>query len=399
MTARRSRPPTRVAALAAAVVLLGAAVLLGPPVPGGGEAASAQTRPVVYLTFDGGPGPSTPAFLDLLARYGVPASFFVVGNRIAGREDTVHQMIRRGHVIGNHTWDHPHLPTLTTSAVVSQFTRGTDAISVATNVRVACYRPPYGETNARVHDAAVSVGLPNAEWVAAGTHWGLWDVDSRDWQLDDPTSGWTAADMLRQLATVGGGDTVLLHDGPIDRSKGLAVLDQWLAANRGRFEFRVLPGCGGVLHEPAFDDSRPQYWHRFQIARLYRAYFDRPPDAAGWEYWNRVYSSWVPLTDISWAFAAGAEFNLGGGRTDAELVTFVYREVLDREPDPDGFRYWVDQLGRGLSRGAMVLYFSESVEFINRSVAAVTGGCYLGGVESSYRCLAANLPPRQAWPR
>ncbi|MEZ5407234.1 MAG: polysaccharide deacetylase family protein [Acidimicrobiales bacterium] len=372
--------------------------LLG-PAPGGGDAAAAQSRPVVYLTFDGGPGPSTPAFLDLLARNGVPASFFVVGDRIAGREDVIHQMIRRGHVIGNHTWDHPHLPTLSTSAIVNELTRGTDAIAATSNVRVACYRPPYGETDARVHAAAVGVGLPNADWTAAGTHWGLWDVDSRDWQLDDPASGWTAADMLRQLATVGAGDTVLLHDGPIDRSKGLAVLDQWLAANHDRFEFRVLPGCGGVLREPAFDDNRPQYWHRFQIARLYRAYFDRPPDAAGWEYWNRVYSSWVPLTDISWSFAASAEFNLDGGRTDAELVTFVYRQVLDREPDPDGFGYWVDQLAHGLSRGAMVLYFSESVEFIARTAPTVTGGCYLGDVENSYRCLAANLPPRQTWSR
>lgn len=392
MTGRRPGR-TLVAALAAVTALL----LV--PVPGSGGAASAQTRPVVYLTFDGGPGPSTPAFLDLLARYDVPASFFVVGNRIAGREDVVHQMVRRGHVIGNHTWDHPHLPTLTTSAVVSQFTKGTDAIALASNVRVACYRPPYGETNARVHEAAVSVGLPNAQWTAAGSHWGLWDVDSRDWQLDDPGSGWTAADMLRQLNTVGDGDTVLLHDGPIDRSKGLAVLDQWLATNRPRFEFRVLPGCGGTLTEPAFDSSRPQYWHRFQIARLYRAYFDRAPDAAGWEYWNRVHSSWVPLTDISWAFAAGAEFNLGGGKTDTELVTYIYREVLHREPDPGGFQYWVSQLDQGLSRGAIVLYFSESIEFINRTVQAVTGGCYLGDVENSYRCLAANVPPRYAWSR
>jgi hypothetical protein len=311
----------------------------------------------------------------------------------------VRQMIRRGHTIGNHTWDHPHLPALTTSGIVSQFTAGTNAIFSTTRVRVACYRPPYGDTNARVHEAAVSVGLPNSQWTTAGNHWGLWDVDSRDWQLDDPGSGWTAADMLRQLDQIGNGDTVLLHDGPIDRSKGLAVLDQWLSANRSRFEFRVLPGCGGTLHEPPFDNNRPQYWHRFQIARLYRAYFDRQPDAGGWEYWNRVYSSSVPLTDISWSFAASSEFNLGGGRNDAEFVTFVYNEVLDREPDPSGFQYWLGQLSRGLSRGAMVLYFSESVEFISRTAQAVTGGCYLGDVENSYRCLAANLPPLRTWQR
>ncbi len=384
----------RVLAVAVAVTM----VVLG-GTPGAGSVASAQTRPVLYLTFDGGPGPSTPAYLDLLARYGIPASFFVVGNRIAGREDMVRDMIRRGDVIGNHTWDHPHLPDLTTASIVSQFNRGTDAIRATTNVRVACYRPPYGETNARVHSAAVSVGLPNSAWVTAGNHWGLWDLDSRDWQLDDPASGWTAADMLRQLDKAADGNTVLLHDGPIDRSKGLAVLGQWLAANRDRFEFRLLPGCGGVLNEPAFDDNSPQYWHRFSIARLYQAYFSRQPDPSGWEYWNRVYSSWVPLTDISWSFAASAEFNLAGGRTDAEFVTYVYDRVLARQPDPGGFQYWLDQLARGLDRGSLVLWFSESPEFVNRTVVAVTGGCYLGDVETSYRCLAANLPPRYAWAR
>ena len=375
-----------------------AALLLG-SVAGTDRPAAAQTKPVVYLTFDDGPGPGTPAFLDLLDRYDVPASFFVVGSEIAGREDMIRRMIRRGDVIGNQSWDHPHLRDLATTSVVSQLTRTTDAILAATGVRVACYRPPYGDTDARVHEAAVSAGLPNRDWVTAGSHWGLWDVDTLDWRLSPPTSAWTAADMMRRLNQVAGGDTVLMHDGVPDPTTALTVLDQWLAANRATFEFRVLPGCGGVLNEPPFDDSRPQYWHRFQIARLYRAYFDRAPDAAGWEYWNRVHSSWVPLTDISWAFAAGAEFNLGGGKTDTELVTYIYREVLHREPDPGGFQYWVSQLDQGLSRGAIVLYFSESIEFINRTVQAVTGGCYLGDVENSYRCLAANVPPRYAWSR
>ena len=47
----------------------------------------------------------------------------------------------------------------------------------------------------------------------------------------------------------------------------------------------------------------------------------------------------------------------------------------------------------------MVLYFSESLEYIDRTAAAITGGCYEGDVENSYRCLAANLPPRQTWER
>ncbi len=153
------------------------------------DAASAQAKPVVYLTFDDGPGPSAPAFLDLLAGYNVPASFFVVDDRVGSNEDVVRQMIRSGHVVGNHSRGHVELTRLATSDVVRELTATTDAILTSTGLRVACYRPPYGDTNAAVHQAAVSVGLPNQDWEADGSHWGLWDIDTRDWQLYVPSSG------------------------------------------------------------------------------------------------------------------------------------------------------------------------------------------------------------------
>ena len=65
-----------------------------------------------------------------------------------------------GHYVGNHTWNHPHLRDLSSADISSQLTSTTDAVLSEANVRMACYRPPYGETNARVHDAAVGVGLP-----------------------------------------------------------------------------------------------------------------------------------------------------------------------------------------------------------------------------------------------
>ena len=86
------------------------------------------------------------------------------------------------------------------------------------------------------------------------------------------------------------------------------------------------------------------------------------------------------------------------------VVDCSYASRLDPDPFPETLLHLEGTRGslvlaRGLDRGSLVLWFSESPEFVNRTVQAVTGGCYLGDVETSYRCLAANLPPRYAWAR
>ncbi|MGF1600198.1 MAG: polysaccharide deacetylase family protein [Acidimicrobiales bacterium] len=361
--------------------------------------AAAADKPVVYLTFDDGPGSYTPQFLDLLAHHDIRATFFVTGQHTTTDGALARRMVAEGHALGNHSWSHPRLTSLSNAAIAGQFAATNRAIAAATGVVPTCYRPPYGAVDARVHAVAVAVGLPNAEWrtASSGSHWGLWDIDTNDWRLSVAGGTWTEADMRRQLDRVGDGDTVLLHDGGLHRSRGLAVLGRWLAANHDRFDFRPLPGCGGVVSEAPFDPAHPERWHRFQIARLYRAYFDRAPDPDGWDYWNEQFSRGLSPIGISHWFARSSEFALLGERSDTELVTFVYRQILDREPDPDGLTYWVGELARGLDRGALVYYFSESDEFIVRSAPMLTGGCYSGEFGSSYACWAAQLPPAQRW--
>lgn len=359
---------------------------------------SAEAKPVLYLTFDDGPGPDTPRFLDLLAGYDIEATFFVTGKAVDANPSVARRIVADGHAIANHTWNHPRLTSLSSAAILSEFRRTNDVIASVTGEIATCHRPPYGATNGRVYAQAVAAGVGNEEWTTGSraSHLGLWDIDTNDWRLSLGGSGWSEAAMLRELNKARDGDTVLMHDGSARRPRGLAVLTSWLAANHDRFEFRTLPGCGGHLTEPGIDDANPQHWHRFQIARLYRAYFDRAPDDAGWEYWNKVASRGVGLIDISYSFAQSAEFSLDGPRDDLEFATFVYAEVLDREPDPDGLVYWLDELDRGLDRGEMIIYFSESEEYISATVAAITGACLAPTVEDSYRCLAAILPT-YAW--
>src|SRR6188472_629005 len=78
------------------------------PTDSSDEPATART---VALTFDDGPGPSTPAVLDVLRVNGVHATFFVVGQRVAAEPEMLRRIVAEGHALGDHTWSH-RIPSL-----------------------------------------------------------------------------------------------------------------------------------------------------------------------------------------------------------------------------------------------------------------------------------------------
>lgn len=101
------------------------------------------------------------------------------------------------------------------------------------------------------------------------------------------------------------------------------------------------------------------------VARLYRAYFGRAADRDGLRYWI---GTDLPYQAVSDAFAGSAEFAATYGTlSDNDFVTLVYRNVMGRDPDAAGRAYWLGQLRAGVSRGSMMLGFSESDEFIVKS--------------------------------
>jgi hypothetical protein len=109
------------------------------------------------------------------------------------------------------------------------------------------------------------------------------------------------------------------------------------------------------------------------LVRLYTAYFRRIPDYSGLMYWfNTMYPSsggGAGLADVSQAFAQSAEFvGTYGALDNAGFVALVYQNVLGRDAEPAGFAYWLDMLNRGMTRGQMMIGFSESIE--NHSVTA-----------------------------
>lgn len=117
------------------------------------------------------------------------------------------------------------------------------------------------------------------------------------------------------------------------------------------------PGC------PEVTDS---------IHRLYSAYFLRAPDEGGVAYWtDRYMSGDRNLRQISEAFAASPEFlNRYGALDDGQFVDLLYQNIFDRQADTGGARYWSGRLHAGLSRGALMIGFSESAEYISQTETA-----------------------------
>ncbi len=101
------------------------------------------------------------------------------------------------------------------------------------------------------------------------------------------------------------------------------------------------------------------------VVRLYFAYFDRIPDYVGLMYWMNGYrQGGLSLEAIAQAFAQSDEFRTTYGALNAEqFVDRVYVNVLGRYPDAAGRTYWVRQLAQGMTRGAMMVAFSESEEY------------------------------------
>jgi peptidoglycan-N-acetylglucosamine deacetylase len=152
----------------------------------------------IALTFDDGPGAVTGALLDVLGRHGSHATFFCVGELIAGREAELARAAREGHEIAVHGWvheDHRDDPDRRAGEAV----RTADALAAATGTRPRLFRPPYGSTSPELEAAMAARGLRTV----------LWDVDPRDWE--DPG---VDAIRSRTLAAITPGAVVLLHERP-----------------------------------------------------------------------------------------------------------------------------------------------------------------------------------------
>ncbi len=181
----------------------------------------ANPRGIVYLTFDDGPSPYTPAILDVLRATRSSATFFEVGFRQAKHPAAAAHVRAGGSNIGNHTYNHLNLTTLTPAEIRSQVARGP---------RSRCVRPPFGATNPRVQRILAQKGLRQV----------LWTADTLDWRRPGVTHIVRAATGPKVRA----GSIVLMHDGGGDRSQTVAALPHIIATLHQRgYVVRRIPGC------------------------------------------------------------------------------------------------------------------------------------------------------------
>ena len=146
--------------------------------------------------------------------------------------------------------------------------------------------------------------------------------------------------------------------------------------------------------EPSYNPAVPQLWYRFQVGRLYSAYFNRYPDTQGWVYWNNQFKNGMGLGEMSDYFSTSQEFRTtyGAKLTNSQFIGLVYNNVLGRASDESGKNYWLSQMSNGMTRGELMIYFAESSEFIIKAGPTVTGTCWDGTPKTSYACASLSVP-------
>jgi peptidoglycan-N-acetylglucosamine deacetylase len=153
----------------------------------------------VALTFDDGPHPeATPAVLELLARHGATATFFLVGEQVERRPELARAIHEAGHEIALHGYRHQLLLRRRSDALTADLSRAHAVIADATACEPVLYRPPYGVFSSGALELVRALGWRPILWSA----WG------RDWERR-ATGASVARRVTRRLRP---GDVVLLHD-------------------------------------------------------------------------------------------------------------------------------------------------------------------------------------------
>lgn len=169
----------------------------------------------VVLTFDDGPTEWTEEILDILRARRVPATFFVLGARVAARPDLVRRMHAEGHEVGVHTFTHGNLANVGTQRARLELDPSQLAIAAATGHTTSLLRLPY---SSKVADASFS------EWQAmrrAENYRAVYaDLDTQDWQRPG-----VDAIVRAGLPPDAKGAVVMLHDGGGDRSETVKAVD------------------------------------------------------------------------------------------------------------------------------------------------------------------------------
>lgn len=176
-----------------------------------------QTEKIVSLSFDAAWGnEDTEQLIEILNKYNVKATFFLVGSWVDKYPESVKQLSDAGMEIGNHSDSHPNMTNLSKEDMIKQINGCNDKIEKVTGKRPALFRAPYGAYNNSLIEVMDSVNMKCIQW----------DVDSLDWK--DLT-----ADQIYQrvVPKVSEGSIVLFHNAALHTPEALPGIIEALQAD------------------------------------------------------------------------------------------------------------------------------------------------------------------------
>jgi len=187
----------------------------------------------IALTYDDGPNdPNTLRLLEVLAKHGVHATFFLIGRYVRQRPDIAREMAKGGHVIGNHTFSHPLLTLQSEARIRKELSDCRAALQDAVGEHSSLFRPPFGGRRRAVLRIARELGLEPI----------MWNVAGHDWNAR------AAAEIEQKVVKlIRGGDVILFHDGShkqmgADRAQTVLATDHLIALYKSEgYSFATIP--------------------------------------------------------------------------------------------------------------------------------------------------------------
>jgi len=200
----------------------------------------------VSLTFDDGPDPiSTPALLTLLAKKNIQATFFVTGKNASRHPDLIQDILRQGHTIGNHSYQHDPLIMLKSSKKLFQEIQRTQDILKTYGIHTFAFRPPAGITNPKLGRILSRLGMYCVNYSCRAFDMGNRRIPNLSGKI------------LRKIQP---GDIVLLHDIIPAKEKKQRML-KWLIEIEGVVDgirkkgLEVIP-LPNLIHWPVMESIR-----------------------------------------------------------------------------------------------------------------------------------------------
>ena len=149
----------------------------------------------IALTFDDGPHPIyTPQMLELLKEEQVPATFFLLGENVELYGDVVKEIAKEGHLIGNHTYHHVQVTTLSLDEACKEIQETSDLIEELTGTGTEYVRPPFGTWNEELEERLDLIPV-------------MWSIDTKDWTTQNVD--WIVREAVKHAEDH---DIILMHD-------------------------------------------------------------------------------------------------------------------------------------------------------------------------------------------